>query len=452
MKHVVAIKSQGDLDSRLAIHPEIATEFGLDVVKFTCVSFGSARQYVKILRDPQLAPAELYLSRNIMEALRLPDYLDYELAVYRNEITIGPYIGLLLSAEDRRLTLARLKKWLVYAREYQRLHGALVVFALDKVDRCSRLLEGYCYNPIKKSWQRGVFPYPAAIYRTVGLSAEWKNHFLSILGDKIFNSRYFNKWQMYQWFSEEPDFRPHLPVTVLYRAPKDVLAMLERFSALYIKPVFGLEGRGIVRLHTENQRIILRTRKRGENSLQTFDSAAGVAAYLRQRLRSGRYLVQQAIDLLEYQGSLIDFRCVVQKNQANLWVCRAIIGRFGVKNSIVSNISSGGRALPVEEILRRVLAKPAAAIAGMKEEMAAFALSVADRLDAYGINCGTLGLDLGLDRQGRLWLIEINNRDPDPSIALDVRDVQLYYTLKSGPLFYAKYLAGFPEAVKLDEF
>lgn len=45
--------------------------------------------------------------------------------------------------------------------------------------------------------------------------------------------------------------------------------------------------------------------------------------------------------------------------------------------------------------------------------------------------------------QMNLWLIEMNNRDPDPTIALDINNVQLYYDLKTNPLFYAKSLAGF---------
>jgi carbamoylphosphate synthase large subunit len=79
----------------------------------------------------------------------------------------------------------------------------------------------------------------------------------------------------------------------------------------------------------------------------------------------------------------------------------------------------------------------------LQKKIADMAAAVANKLDEYGINCGTLGFDIGLDQMGRLWLIEINNRDPDPGIALDIHNTQLYYALKTGPLFYAKYLAGF---------
>ncbi|HHW48361.1 MAG TPA: hypothetical protein GXX14_07065 [Clostridiaceae bacterium] len=62
---------------------------------------------------------------------------------------------------------------------------------------------------------------------------------------------------------------------------------------------------------------------------------------------------------------------------------------------------------------------------------------------SLGVNCGNFGVDIGIDREGHLWLIEVNNRDPDPSIALDIHDKPLYYSLKTGILYYAKSLAGF---------
>jgi hypothetical protein len=443
MNNIVTIKSNSNQHSELIIHPEKAAAIGLGAKKFACLSFGHQKHYVEIKCDPALAPENTLLSENLFKELHLPGYPVYEMQLHLNEILIGPYIGLLITNEERRLTSSRLNKLLIYVREYAQIHGAIVVFALDKVDRESRLIEGYCYNPVKKCWQPGTFPYPAAVYRTVGLCAAWKNHFLSVIGDKIFNNPFFNKWEMHQWFSREPGIHPHIPDTVLYHSSADVLKMLERSPSLYIKPVLGLQGRGVVRMSAENKILTLKYRENGVNSIVTFEDTAKACEYIEKRFRPGRYLVQQAVDLLEYKGGLIDFRCVAQKNQSNEWVCRAIIGRSGVKDSIVSNISSGGTAFSADNLLGKVFPGSEAHIDELKEKISAFALAVCKKLDEYGINCGTLGLDIGIDRQERLWLIEINNRDPDPGIALDIQDIRLYYALKTGPLFYAKFLAGF---------
>jgi glutathione synthase/RimK-type ligase-like ATP-grasp enzyme len=445
MNQVVTIKTKMDQHSEFAIHPEKAAAIGLGNKKFAYISFGNQKYYAKIILNPEVPPENAWLSRNLSVELHLPEYPIYEIRLNHNEILIGPYIGLLLANEDRRLTSVRLNKLLVYGIQYAKLHGAMVVFALDKVHRENRLIEGYGYNPAGKCWQKGIYPYPAAIYRTIGLNPEWKNHFLSVIGDKVFNSRFFGKWEMYQWFVKEPEINPHLPYTVLYHSPQDVFEMLARFPRVYIKPVLGLQGRGIVRAGMENKVLILKYREKGVNCVTAFEDPAKAREYIQERFRHGRYLIQQAVDLLEYQGRLIDFRCVVQKNQAGRWVCQAIIGRSGVTGSIVSNISSGGAAFTAENILRKAIPASAERIADWKEKIAALAITVSHKLDGYGINCGTLGLDIGMDPQGRLWLIEINNRDPDPGIALDVHDTQLYYTLKTGPLFYAKFLAGFQD-------
>jgi len=107
----------------------------------------------------------------------------------------------------------------------------------------------------------------------------------------------------------------------------------------------------------------------------------------------------------------------------------------------VSNISSGGTAYRVTEILEKVM--PSSVVPSMEEKIRNFDLEICNALDEIGINCGDLGVDVGVDTQGCLWLIEINNRDPDPTIALNIRDRRLYYDLKAGRLLYAKALAGF---------
>jgi hypothetical protein len=445
MNNVVTIKISGNQHSELVIHPEKAFAINLGSWEFAYISFGTLKHHVKISMTNEVLPENILLSQNLVKVLHMPDYPNYEICVNGNEIIFGPYIGLLISQADNRLTSSRLNKMLIDLNEYSKLHGAVVVFALDKVDRISRHIEGYCYNPTKKCWQKGIFPYPSSIYRTIGLDPEWKNHFLSIIGDKMFNSRFFGKWEMYRWFSKDPDINQYIPYTKLYHSPGDIFEMLERFPKIYIKPVMGLQGRGIVRISMENKLLVFEYHEGRVNHIITFEDSNQANEYIEKYFHHGRYLIQQAIDLLEYKGRLIDFRCVVQKNQSNAWVCQAIIGRLGVKDSVVSNVSSGGTAFTIENILSKTFEASEENITELKQRIMAFAITVCNKLDEYGINCGTLGLDIGMDQQGRLWLIEINNRNPDPGIALDIPDTQLYYRLKAGPLFYAKFLAGFKE-------
>jgi glutathione synthase/RimK-type ligase-like ATP-grasp enzyme len=445
------IKVTRDQGCRLTVNPKKATDLGLGNRKFAWIRFGNNRQYVQIVLDRENAPEHLGLSPDLIKALSLPDYPVYEVAYAADQLIIGPYIGLLAVREEQRLTGRRLRKMTACLKEYAGLHGAVVVFALDQVDRKRCRIEGYCYNPATNSWQKGVFPYPAAICRSIGLSPEWKNHFGAVIGDTMFNSSFFSKWQMHQWFSEVPEVGCHLPNTVLYNSPQDALAMLERFAKVYIKPILGLQGRGILRMSKEDQRIIASYREGKVNQTIVFAHPGQAGEYLRGRLRPGKYLIQQGIDLLQYEEGVLDFRCVVQKNQANCWICQAIIGRVGESRSVVSNISNGGSAFTIDEILPKVILAAEEHIRELINEIATLAVVVCNKLGEFGVNCGSLGLDIGIDTEERLWLFEINNRDPDPGIALDINDRQLYQKIMAGPLYYAKYLAGFPAPGACDD-
>lgn len=443
MKNVITIKAGAVKYSELFIHPEKAFDIGLARKKYGYICFGNQKHYVNIKMNDEISKEIILLSQKLIYELHLPDYPIYEVCVNKNEINIGPYIGLLMSEEDKNLTTSRLNRLMVYVREYSKIHGAIVVFALNKVDMANRLIEGYCYNPSENCWKKGIFPYPSSIYRTIGLSKKWKNHFLSAIGDKIFNNPYFSKWDMYKWFSVDEQINNNIPHTVLYQSHQDVLDLLARYGKVYIKPVSGLQGRRVVQASMENKAFVFKYRETGENCKVELKNENEAIEFLQKRFYHGRYLIQKAIDLLQYNGRIIDFRCVMQKNQSDMWICKAVIGRCGDRESIVSNISNGGTAFPVIKMLKKAIPSSQDNVLLLKEKMESFAIAVCNTLDECGINCGNLGVDVGIDIQGNLWLIEINNRDPDHTIALNINDKQLYYTLKTGQLFYAKSLAGF---------
>jgi hypothetical protein len=141
-----------------AVHPSRAREMGIIKKKIAFISFGSRKHYVTVKLDEGVEYDNACVSKKLADELHIPDYPVYETCVKNNEIVIGPYIGILVSEEDKNITERRLYIMKDYVRDYSRLHGAVVVFALDKTDTANHLIEGYCYHPSMKSWQRGIFP------------------------------------------------------------------------------------------------------------------------------------------------------------------------------------------------------------------------------------------------------------------------------------------------------
>jgi glutathione synthase/RimK-type ligase-like ATP-grasp enzyme len=248
---------------------------------------------------------------------------------------------------------------------------------------------------------------------------------------------------MYRWFSKESHILPNLPHTRIYESPRDVYDMMHEHGVVYIKPIWGMKGFGVVRACFENGNAVFMYRKDEENEAISAADKNEADSVLERLFKKGGHIIQQGLDLISCNGGVVDFRCVMQKDETRNWVCNGIVARTGAKGSVVSNISSGGAAMPAMELIKDALSLSDKEIFTIRESMVSLCMKVCGALDDYGLNYGSLGLDLGVDKKGHIWLIEVNNRRPHPAIALRANEVQSYYKILASPLYYAKALAGF---------
>lgn len=439
----VKIKVQPAPKANITINKQLAENLNLIKRKRGFVSFGAKKLFADILISEELEYEDIILSDKLAKKLYIPTYPVYEVKVKDTEIMLGPCIGILACQKQKDLSKRMLKEISLNAIDYGRINGAIITFSLDKVNKENNTIEGYCYNPKKENWEKGIFPYPSAIYRRSRLSKQWENHFLTFIGDSTFNNYSFDKWEMYRWFSKEPEIVDHIPSTVVYENKQDIFEMLEKYENIYAKPIGGMKGYGVIKINKEGENIRFRYRKDDINEDVLMEDGEELDKFLEGLLKTGEFIIQQGINLISYDGGLVDFRCVMQKDDTSNWQCSSIITRIGAKESVVSNISSGGAAMPAMDLIKDVLASSHTEAFRFKERLISLCMKVCQSLDQYGFNFGTLGLDLGVDNNEDIWLIEVNNRRPHPGIALRASDIQSYYNILSGPLRYGKALAGF---------
>ncbi|MBC8060858.1 MAG: YheC/YheD family protein [Clostridiaceae bacterium] len=443
MNYSVNIRVHQYKETTLIINEKLAEMLSLTKKKRGYISFGTEKTFVDIIISEEAEIKEILLSESIIESMHIPTYLVFELRVKGNEIAIGPCIGILASRKEEVLSEKRLNDMTINLLDYQRIGGAIIVFSLEKVDTENRLIEGHCYNSKTDSFESGTFPYPQAIYLKTNLSESWENHFLSAIGDKVFNNYSFHKWEMNSWFSKEPDLIQYLPHTVLYKSKESLIDMLQKYSIIYVKPIWGMKGNGVVRVSLEAEKLCFEYPMDEENIKLIPKDDEELEKNLEALFSPEECIIQQGLDLLKYEDGIVDFRCVMQKDETRKWTCRGIFARIGVKYSIVSNISRGGSALPGAELIMKALSLDEVQTFILKEKMIDLCMKACRALDKYGYNFGTLGLDLGVDKDKNVWLIEVNNRQPNNAIALKGNDTLLFYSLLAWPLYYAKSLAGF---------
>jgi hypothetical protein len=153
------------------------------------------------------------------------------------------------------------------------------------------------------------------------------------------------------------------------------------------------------------------------------------------------YIVQRRINLLRVNGGIVDVRILVQKDHTGLWSITGQACRIGRRGSITSNISSGGSASKVQTVVAKSFTDPMQR-ERILTEINYLALEAAHVLEANTSCMGELGIDIGIDQNGKIWFIEANLRPARKVFTLINEPATRFKSLQK-PLLYAHYLAGF---------
>lgn len=436
----------------IVIHPQRAKELQIHPsTSYSNLYFGVSKHLVNIRISHQVPPENMLISENILNRLRIPLYAHYEINVNHNGIHIGPYMGFLLSYSSHSLAdyLPYLADYLPF---YDTIGGTWIVFAYDGVRKESRTIFGYIYNPLTKKWEKGVYGYPSSLFiKTAMLPPGELHYFQSQMGMRVFNNFNFDKWEMHR-FLTRTNLQEYLPKTKLYKQSQDFEPFLKYKEPIYLKPVNGSRGRSVTRINKSKKGITIRYREDGKNEKLVFSNWEAFKKYLKKSIQPKAYIIQKAIKLLSYEGSIIDFRMLMVKDDRGQWKDLGLVSRYGPVESVVSNISAGGLAEEGERTLQKVLGISDQERVLWRKKLRRIALEVAQSLDHSNIRCGNMGVDFGIDIKGRIWILEIQHNNPDPTLALDAKDPHVYQNILYHHLLYLKGLAGFKgESALLEE-
>ncbi|GAA4720006.1 YheC/YheD family protein [Brevibacillus fulvus] len=433
----------------VTLHPKQLEELGLRSGAHKEVRFGLRSALVQIEADKEVNERAIVLSEDIVNLLRIPLCCRYQLKMLNDVLAIGPFISFLTSPKNKtnQRYIHQLRDYLSH---YDQIGGAVLAFALEGVNQRTMTIDGYLYNPQTQEWQHGTYPFPSVIFiRGYVSSQKWIDYFKRMLGKRaIFNDFYLDKWEMYNLLSHNEELRSYLPTTAIYKTPASIRRFLKKHTEAYLKPVDGTMGISVMKGALTKSGFTIRYRKDDQNKKHVFVRFPMATKFLQRSLQSQKYIIQQAIPLITYHKKLIDFRLIVVKNGSGKWEYMGMIARYGAQNSVVSNISAGGYAEKGEDALQKALFLTEEETKAQAEKMADLAIRIADYLDATGLHCGNMGIDLGVEPNGRIWIIEIQHYSPAHSIALDANQQEMYRRILLNNMLYMKRLSGFSEGGK----
>jgi len=302
------------------------------------------------------------------------------------------------------------------------------------------------FDPIQRKWSRRLRDFPNMIFDRCRIQKGYRFkqllNFRKNYGHHVFLNRPLrNKWIIHEVLSKKENFRLHLPATKLVTRISDVEQMLKTTSVVYLKPINGTGGRGILRiekLKNQNQFYIQGRNQQRKIITPQKIHAARLGSILQNWDMKDSYIAQEGIPVQLPNGRVHDYRMLVQKNWEGQWELTGMVGRVGASRSVTSNLHGGGQAITVDILLSQWI-KDREVQEQVKRKSEILGIETAIYLEqTYGALC-ELALDLAINKKGEVFLLEVN---PKPAREVFARSGQkdIYRQSIIKPLEYALWL------------
>ena len=281
-------------------------------------------------------------------------------------------------------------------------------------------LIAYSFSP--QMWQGGEAPRPDAgrpkptvVYNRLPTrrdeAAEASAQVKRVLrqeGIPYFNARFVNKREIDQILRHHDETAEYLPETVYTATEANAIRFLERFGAVFLKPVSGSFGEGICRIARDGDRYVLTLRRAGVPVAKVFGTLSEALAACRAQMGGMSCLLQEEVALKRYDGCKTDFRVHMQRADDAQWRTVAIGAKVAHPSGITTHVHGGGRVESGETVLARWFG---ARRLDARERIEAAAAVICRRVaDAIDPRLGELGLDMGIGTDGRIVVFEANSK------------------------------------------
>jgi glutathione synthase/RimK-type ligase-like ATP-grasp enzyme len=377
---------------------------------------------------------------------------------YADVLRLGPVIAVLISKDHPH---------------NERPFGSITLFCQEMVEAC-QLQGAFCYfttperliSPYQQlsgwvfqqgAWQLTTLPAPDVVNnRLTSRKYEKLASVRSFFARgkerhqmQVFNEKFLDKAEVFQALQGDETLTRYLPESHVLEDYQRLLSMCARYPTVFLKPVRGSLGKGIIRISRTPQGYydVYYANVNG-TTMKQYRSLKKLYESLKLKMKKTTYQLQQGLNLIAIAGRPVDFRALVQKGLDGAWAVTSVVARIAGGNHFVSNLARGGSLTKVRDAVARsnMLFGRQNAAARLSAAALRVARGVDTQIDAH---FAELGIDLALDVQGQIWLIEVNSK-PSKNDNTPLETGQKVRPSVRNVVRYARYISGFGKKDELE--
>lgn len=350
-------------------------------------------------------------------------------SIDNNTLQIAPLIGILTSGRGESFKGNR-ENFQEISKTGQKLGALVFVFTPDGIDWETHKIRGYLYNERKEFWQEFATPFPHVIYNRIPTRTVEQKEYMQETLERIsqlenvtlYNRQFFDKESLFITLQAIEEAAPFLPDTYKLDTSERLKLFAKKHAVLYLKPVRGKAGEGIMRLEKRDGIWILRRVHQQKSLCTSFDNLDQLWTYLNPIIQQKPYIIQQGITLATYNNRPFDVRVLTQKNGNGHWGITGVgIRQAGVR-SITTHVPRGGTILCPAKIFPEIFGEEQALF--IRQSISEAVLTIAKALQQNMIDLAEMSMDLGVTAEGHIWFFEANSK-PEKFDEPDIRRASL---------------------------
>ena len=230
-----------------------------------------------------------------------------------------------------------------------------------------------------------------------------------------------SKWSQYHVLSRKGVLQKYLPKTDLL-TQETFCYYLHHYEAVILKPCIGQNGIGILQIRRKNDATYeIHT---GIKKLIKMNVEEVFDYVKRYYLSKSEYIVQQRIELATINNCPIDIRVVTQKVNS-MWKVTGKIVKVAGEQFFITNAAQ--KLITLDQAINDAIHK-SIHIKNLESRLNNTCLLASERLEENSEELTIIGFDIGLAKNGSLWIIE-GNLVPEVNMFNKLEDKTMYQTI-----------------------